>query len=77
MCVYIKITKAHIKQVLDIIEPPYTEEFGKAFLPILQNNSITAPIKSIKSEDESDPVSDFIREFHLLLFSWIFAFMNN
>jgi len=50
-----------VVEVLDIIEPPYTEEFGKAFLPILQNNSITAPIKSIKSEDESDPVSDFIR----------------
>ena len=72
-----KTIKAHVEQVLDIIEPPYTEEFGKAFLPILQNDSITAPIKSIKSDEESDPVSDFIREFHLLLFRWIFAFMNN
>lgn len=44
-------------QVLDIIAPPYTPEFGQLFLPLIECKDIT---DSIRSDDGSDPVSEFI-----------------
>lgn len=42
---------------MDIIAPPYTPEFVQLFLPLIENKAITG---SIRMEDSSDPVSEFI-----------------
>lgn len=54
-------------QVLDIIAPPYTPEFGQLFLPLIECKDIT---DSIRSDDGSDPVSEFICKcfIHLYLY---------
>ena len=44
-------------QVLDVIAPPYTVEFVQLFLPLIDNEDITG---SLRSEDQNDPVSEFI-----------------
>ncbi len=48
-------------QVLDVIAPPYTVDFVQLFLPLIENEDITG---SLRSEDENDPVSEFIGTFH-------------
>ena len=40
-----------------MIAPPYTVEFVQLFLPLIDNEDITG---SLRSEDENDPVSEFI-----------------
>ena len=40
-----------------MIAPPYTAEFVQLFLPLIDNEDITG---SLRSEDENDPVSEFI-----------------
>lgn len=52
-------------QVLDIIAPPYTPEFGQLFLPLIECKDIT---DSIRSDDGSDPVSEFIRKNFIYLY---------
>ena len=61
-------------QVLDVIAPPYTMEFVQLFLPLIDNEDITG---SLRSEDENDPVSEFIGRLNVLTyhrFSDIFRF---
>ena len=44
-------------QVLDVIAPPYTQDFVNLFLPLIENEGITG---TLRSEDGNDPVSEFI-----------------
>ncbi|KAK3086810.1 hypothetical protein FSP39_023845 [Pinctada imbricata] len=53
----ISLIRHFVTEVLDIIAPPYTPEFAQLFLPLLESKDITA---SIRSEDGTDPVSEFI-----------------
>ena len=64
-------------QVLDVIAPPYTMEFVQLFLPLIDNEDITG---SLRSEDENDPVSEFIGRLNVLTyhrFSDIFRFFRS
>lgn len=53
----ISLIRHFVTEVLDIIAPPYTPEFGQLFLPLIECKDIT---DSIRSDDGSDPVSEFI-----------------
>jgi negative elongation factor C/D len=44
-------------QVLDIIAPPYSDEFIDLFLPVVQNEEITG---SLRNAEKNDDVSTFI-----------------
>ena len=44
-------------QVLSIIQPPYSAEFGSVFLPLVQNQDIAGPLVNA---DGTDIVSQFI-----------------
>lgn len=44
-------------KVLDIIAPPYSDEFVNLFLPVVQNEEITG---SLRNPEKSDDVSTFI-----------------
>ena len=43
--------------MLDIIAPPYSDEFVDLFLPVVQNEEITG---SLRNAEKSDDVSIFI-----------------
>ena len=45
------------RQVLDIIAPPYSDEFVHLFLPVVQNEEITG---SLRNAEKTDDVSTFI-----------------
>ncbi|CAC5377763.1 TH1L [Mytilus coruscus] len=47
------------RMVLDVIAPPYTADFAQLFLPLIENKDITG---SIRMDDGSDPVSEFITD---------------
>ncbi|XP_050395724.1 negative elongation factor D [Patella vulgata] len=53
----ISLIRYFVTEVLDVIAPPYTSDFIHLFLPLIENKDITG---SIKSEDGTDPVSEFI-----------------
>lgn len=44
-------------QVLSIIQPPYSAEFGSVFLPLVQNQDISGPLVNAEA---TDIVSQFI-----------------
>jgi hypothetical protein len=44
-------------QVLSIIQPPYSAEFGSVFLPLVQNQDIAGPLVNAEA---TDLVSQFI-----------------
>ena len=44
-------------QVLSIIKPPYSVEFGSVFLPLVQNQDIAGPLINAEA---TDVVSQFI-----------------
>ena len=44
-------------QVLSIIQPPYSAEFGSVFLPLVQNQDIAGPLINAEA---TDLVSQFI-----------------
>ncbi|XP_014233626.1 negative elongation factor D [Trichogramma pretiosum] len=46
-----------VKEVLDSISPPYSSEFIKLFLPMVENDDITG---SMKGEGNNDLVSEFV-----------------
>lgn len=48
---------AFVMQVLDVIAPPYTQDFVNLFLPLIENDGITG---TLRSDDGNDPVSEFI-----------------
>ena len=58
-----------VRQVLDVIAPPYTPEFVQLFLPLIENNDITG---ILRAEDGSDPVSEFLSR---LFLSWFPFFL--
>jgi len=45
--------------VLDIIEPPYSKEFAKIMYPLINNEDITA---SLRTDDGADDASNFLSE---------------
>ena len=47
-------------QVLSIVQPPYSAEFGSVFLPLVQNQDIAGPLVNA---DGTDTVSQFIGTF--------------
>ena len=47
--------------MLDIIAPPYSDEFIDLFLPVVQNEEITG---SLRNAEKSDDVSIFIGRSH-------------
>lgn len=53
----ISLVRHFVTEILDIIASPYTPEFVQLFLPLIENKAITG---SIRNEDGSDPVSEFI-----------------
>ncbi|KAK7505402.1 hypothetical protein BaRGS_00003564 [Batillaria attramentaria] len=55
----ISLIRHFVTEVLDVIAPPYTPEFVQLFLPLIENQDITG---ILRSEDNSDPVSEFISE---------------
>jgi negative elongation factor C/D len=48
-----------ISEVLSIIQPPYSAEFGSVFLPLVQNQDIAGPLMNAEA---TDLVSQFIAE---------------
>ncbi|KAB0407422.1 hypothetical protein E2I00_012435, partial [Balaenoptera physalus] len=53
----ISLIRHFVTEVLDVVAPPYTSDFVRLFLPILENGSIAG---TIKTEGEHDPVTEFI-----------------
>ncbi|VVD02118.1 unnamed protein product [Leptidea sinapis] len=53
----ISLIRYFITEVLDAIAPPYTSEFVKLVLPLVENEEITG---TMRAEGENDPVSEFI-----------------
>lgn len=52
-----ELTVSICMQVLLIVGSPYSVDFGSAFLPLVQNQEITAPLTNT---DMTDPVSLFL-----------------
>ena len=48
-----------LKQLLDMIAPPYTVEFVQLLLPLIENKAVT---DTLRTSDGKDPVSEFISE---------------
>lgn len=57
----ISLIRHFVIEVLDMITPPYTSEFIQLLLPLIENEDITG---SLRSEDGSDPVTEFITHCH-------------
>ncbi|XP_060603778.1 negative elongation factor D-like [Ruditapes philippinarum] len=53
----ISLIRHFVSEVLDVIAPPYTQDFVNLFLPLIENEGITG---TLRSEDGNDPVSEFI-----------------
>ncbi|KAL4235100.1 hypothetical protein ACF0H5_006738 [Mactra antiquata] len=53
----ISLIRHFVSEVLDVIAPPYTQEFVNLFLPLIENDGITG---TLRSEDGNDYVSEFI-----------------
>ncbi|XP_052815381.1 negative elongation factor D-like isoform X1 [Mya arenaria] len=53
----ISLIRHFVSEVLDVIAPPYTQEFVNLFLPLIENDGITG---KLRSDDGNDPVSEFI-----------------
>ncbi|XP_014242480.1 negative elongation factor D [Cimex lectularius] len=53
----ISLIRYFVTEVLEAIAPPYTLEFVQLFLPIVENEEITG---NMRSDSDSDPVSEFI-----------------
>lgn len=45
-----------------MIAPPFTADFAQLFLPLIENKDITG---SIRMDDGSDPVSEFISMYYM------------
>ena len=57
MCIWICMVFVSDSQVLSIVQSPYSGDFSSAFLPLVQNQEITAPLIN---SDMTDPVSLFL-----------------
>ncbi|VDI07379.1 negative elongation factor C/D [Mytilus galloprovincialis] len=55
----ISLIRHFVTEVLDVIAPPFTADFAQLFLPLIENKDITG---SIRMDDGSDPVSEFITD---------------
>uniref|UniRef100_A0A182T297 TH1 protein n=1 Tax=Anopheles maculatus TaxID=74869 RepID=A0A182T297_9DIPT len=53
----ISLIRYFVKEVLDIIQPPYSLEFVQLFLPMVENVEISG---TIDAQDDCDQVSEFI-----------------
>lgn len=53
----VSLIRYFVREVLDTIAPPYSNEFVQLFLPLVENDEIT---ESMRIDGEEDPVSEFI-----------------
>ena len=53
----VSLIRYFVREVLDTIAPPYSNEFVQLFLPLVENDEIT---ESMRNDGEEDPVSEFI-----------------
>ncbi|CAL4099727.1 unnamed protein product, partial [Meganyctiphanes norvegica] len=53
----ISLIRYFVREVLEIISPPYTVEFVQLFLPLVENEEITGPMRI---NSDSDLVTEFI-----------------
>ncbi|XP_058056673.1 negative elongation factor D-like [Anopheles bellator] len=53
----VSLIRYFVQEVLEIIEPPYSDEFVQLFLPLVENKQITGSMTHVA---DSDPVSAFI-----------------
>ncbi|KAF6020116.1 NELFCD [Bugula neritina] len=53
----ISLIRYFLTEVLDIIEPPYSKEFAKIMYPLINNEDITA---SLRTDDGADDASNFL-----------------
>jgi len=53
----ISLIRYFVKETLETIAPPYSQEFVQLFLPLVENDEIT---ESMRNDGEEDPVSEFI-----------------
>ncbi|BFZ13494.1 hypothetical protein BsWGS_16533 [Bradybaena similaris] len=53
----ISLVRHFVTELLDMIAPPYTEEFVRLLLPLIENKAVT---DKLRTSDGKDPVSEFI-----------------
>jgi len=53
----VSLIRYFVREVLDTIAPPYSNEFVQLFLPLVENDEIT---ESMRNDGEEDGVSEFI-----------------
>ena len=53
-----------IAQVMDVIAPPYSQEFVDIMYPLINNEDITG---SLRNDQQTDPASAFLSKFCYLL----------
>lgn len=54
----VSLIRHFVSEVLDMIAPPYTQEFVSAFYPLTENKSISEPLVTA---NKNDPISEFIK----------------
>ena len=59
----VSLIRYFVREVLEIIAPPYTPEFIQLFLPLVENEEITGQLRM--NNDNNDLVSDFISKFSI------------
>lgn len=56
-----------VTEVLDVISPPFTEEFVQLFYPLVSNELVTG---SMRTESEQQLVDGFISKFSKLIINF-------
>lgn len=62
----ISLIRYAVVEILSMVEPPYSDDFVQAFLPLVNCEDVTG---NLKSDSEMQMVSSFIRKFCCLLLS--------
>ncbi|KAK2156330.1 hypothetical protein LSH36_216g06069 [Paralvinella palmiformis] len=52
------LVRHFVTEVLDVISPPFTQEFVQLFLPMLENEEVTGSLRN--DTEGGDPISEFI-----------------
>ncbi|CAH1779902.1 unnamed protein product [Owenia fusiformis] len=55
----VSLIRHFVTEILDVIAPPYTQEFVQLLLPLIENEDITG---SLRNDEGSDPVSEFLSD---------------
>ena len=58
MDIDVSLIRHFVTEVLDMISPPYTNEFVNLFLPFIENQDITGSLRN----EEIQAVEDFIKQ---------------